>query len=210
MSVGWFIVLLLGFAPIILVYLTSGNNQNNNRQRNGQDNRNNNNSNNSTGGKQVSKKNFFYSNWKIVLLINTFMEDNLQAIKEEHLKLLFTLAKECDLYLVAKVTSDEQEKIISSTVKSSTADGSSIIDAGLNENKILFCETDRGKIAIARQIEPHLYVDSDAEVVKELERFLPLVAQVTPSNTTTIKASSAKITTPSIVELFEAIHSRKV
>jgi hypothetical protein len=48
-----------------------------------------------------------------------------------------------------------------------------VFASGLAECKVLFCETVEGRIAVARQIEPALYVDDDPSAIKTLQRFLP-------------------------------------
>jgi hypothetical protein len=136
----------------------------------------------------------------------------LDSIKQQYETLLLRLSQECELYLVGQVKSDQEEEQIISKITSTKLTGDnplSIVEAGLNQNKILFCETDRGKIAIARQLEPDVYIDIDEGVVTELARFLPLVALINTSATTTTK-SQQKVISPSLLDLFDAIQNKKV
>lgn len=118
------------------------------------------------------------------------------VIVRTQLSTLQQLAQCCDLYIVAQVSSDEQERAIlksltaaaaaaehdsTSTSTSSSSSSLSLCDCGLNRHKILFCETARGQIAIARQLEPQLFVGTDGGVTSELSRFLPNVSRVTPT-----------------------------
>jgi hypothetical protein len=132
----------------------------------------------------------------------------MENIKEQYAALLTRIAQECELYLVGQVKSDQEEQKIVEKVSQKT-ETLSLVDAGLNVNKILFCETDRGKIAIARQLEPDIYVDVDETVVTELARFLPLVAMLNPTLSTTTKTQH-KVTSPSLTDLFEAIQNKKI
>jgi hypothetical protein len=209
MSLGWIVVLIMGFVPLLLIYLTSGNNEENNQQRRGEQ------RNEATQKNQSNKKrNFVYSTWRVVLVVNVFMDEQLATIKPQFASLLSRLAQECELYIVGQVKSDREEenitKAITSANISTNADKTiTLVDAGLNVNKILYCETDRGKIAIARQLEPDIYVDVEDGVVTELARFLPLVALIKSSATNTSKIQQ-KVISPSLTELFDAIQNRKI
>ncbi len=110
------------------------------------------------------------------------------VIVRTQLSTLQQLAQCCDLYIVAQVSSDEQERAILKSLtaaaehdSTSTSSSLSLCDCGLNRHKILFCETARGQIAIARQLEPQLFVGTDGGVTSELSRFLPNVSRVTPT-----------------------------
>jgi hypothetical protein len=62
MSLGWIIVIIMGFVPLLLVYLTSGNGEEN-QPRRGE-------VRNETAQKNAKKKNFVYSSWRVVLVVN--------------------------------------------------------------------------------------------------------------------------------------------
>ncbi|CAI5734885.1 unnamed protein product [Hyaloperonospora brassicae] len=53
---------------------------------------------------------------------------------------------------------------------------------GLQAHKILFCTTSTGKIAFVRQIEPHVHVDVDAAVVRDLEKHVPRIVHISTSS----------------------------
>ena len=46
-------------------------------------------------------------------------------------------------------------------------------------HRCLFCDTDVGRTALVRQLEPDVHVDAGAASVAELARFLPRVVHVT-------------------------------
>jgi hypothetical protein len=190
MSLGWIIVVIIGFIPLALVFLTGNNSARNNQQRNNQSSssssRNNKNNNNSK-----NRRKHAYTGWRIVLTGDSFLsiQDTKTSIEPNSLSLIQRLAQECELFIVSQVNTDAKEDSIldclrnandTDSTSSSTSNNKSICDSGLSENKILFCETQKGIIAIARQLEPDLFVGTDASVTKELSRFLPNVSHIDP------------------------------
>lgn len=120
---------------------------------------------------------------------STIMEEEsatpVTTIPRTHLALIQRLVQDCDVYIVAQVQSDAQEQSVLQCVKRKMVenDNKSLCDCGLNEHKVLFCETSSGQIAIARQLEPDLFVGTDSKVTKELSRFLGNVSQTLPVTT---------------------------
>jgi hypothetical protein len=73
MSLGWIIVIVMGFVPLLLVYLTSGNTEENQPRRDG--------ARNDTTPRSTKKKNFVYSSWRVVLVVNVrYIFDSLNII----------------------------------------------------------------------------------------------------------------------------------
>eukprot|EP01080_Neovahlkampfia_damariscottae_P009491 gene9491-1697_t len=105
--------------------------------------------------KTSKKKKFPYSGWKVMIHYDKKIKD-----EEEFIKFL---SEECDLYFLAKVKSDQEEQKVKDDLNF------------FNQDKLLFCETSVGKIAMARQLEVNLYIDNDVDCLKELSRFLPFV-----------------------------------
>lgn len=86
------------------------------------------------------------------------------------------LASLFELFVVIRVDNDVMEQAVTKA----------FVDAGLfsvglmDERKLVFCETDAGRVSVARQIESQLHVDESFEVVVALQRFLHCVALVCP------------------------------
>ena len=96
------------------------------------------------------------------------------AVRPDLVSTARSFARAFDLYLVVHVESDDAEAAVRDAVQAA-----GLFDAGLDERKLLFCETDLGKVSIARQLETHLHVDESVAVVAALQRFVPYVALVT-------------------------------
>lgn len=94
-----------------------------------------------------------------------------------HLK---SLASMFELFVVIRVDDDAMEEAVTNA----------FINAGFFDNglfdsrKLVFCETDTGRISVARQIESQLHIDESFEVVLALQRFLHCVAFVSPNAAT--------------------------
>jgi hypothetical protein len=102
--------------------------------------------------------------------------ENTLAVKKSAVPYLKRLAKMCDLYVITRVPNDETERAVTDALRDS-----GIFSAGLDERKALFCETEDGRISMVRQLEPHLHIDGDPEIVAALQRFIKFVALVLPS-----------------------------
>lgn len=87
-----------------------------------------------------------------------------------------TLAAMFELFLVIRVDDDSMEEAVTHAF-----DKAGLFDSGLmDRRKLVFCETDTGRVSVARQIESQLHVDESFEIVVALQRFLPCVALVSP------------------------------
>jgi len=90
---------------------------------------------------------------------------------DERLQLLKKIAKESDVYIIIQVSNDDEQNYYQDLMEKKYG--------FFNSVKILFCETVRGKIAFARQVNPSVCIDVDRETTRELNRFLPFVSIVT-------------------------------
>jgi len=89
---------------------------------------------------------------------------------------LLEIAKGCDLYLIARVLDDDsEEKVISAL----DAVGVFTI-GGMNRNKVLFCSTETGRSSFVRQLEPDWHIDTSAEIISQLARFIRYQLHISP------------------------------
>lgn len=80
-----------------------------------------------------------------------------------------------DVYFIVRVDSDEAEEQVLVALRNA-----GMFEPGLlDERKVVFCETDVGRISVARQLEPHLHVDETPDVIIGLQRFILFVALIT-------------------------------
>jgi hypothetical protein len=105
--------------------------------------------------------------------------ENAIGVRKSAVPYLKRLAKMCDLYVITRVANDEAERAVTSALRDA-----GIFNAGLDERKSLFCETEGGRISMVRQLEPHLHIDSDPHIVAGLQRFIKFVALVLPRAST--------------------------
>ena len=82
-----------------------------------------------------------------------------------------------EVYLVCQVASDQEAEAITTSFKAADllSVGSSLSPGLVPAQRLLLCSKSEGKVAIVRQLEPDLYIDSDPAAVAELSRFLPRV-----------------------------------
>lgn len=96
------------------------------------------------------------------------------AVRPEVVEALRRFARLFDLYVIVEVDDDQGEEAVKAALKAV-----GLFEHGLlDERKLLFCETDMGRVSVARQIESHLHVDESVAVVTDLQRFLPYVSLV--------------------------------
>jgi hypothetical protein len=86
-----------------------------------------------------------------------------------------------EVYLVSQISTDQEAEAITAALTSthllslspqSTRQGNI---GSVPSQRLLLCSKAEGKVAIVRQLEPDLYIDSDQAAVAELARFLPRV-----------------------------------
>eukprot|EP00189_Rhodosorus_marinus_P012385 CAMPEP_0184745874 /NCGR_PEP_ID=MMETSP0315-20130426/8529_1 /TAXON_ID=101924 /ORGANISM="Rhodosorus marinus, Strain UTEX LB 2760" /LENGTH=228 /DNA_ID=CAMNT_0027218245 /DNA_START=35 /DNA_END=721 /DNA_ORIENTATION=+ len=108
------------------------------------------------------------------------------------------LATNSDLYLIVYVEDDEAETMVRKALEEAE-----LYECGLNPYKVVFCETIPGRISAVRQIEPQLHVDSDRDVISDLSRFIPAVAHVNQSmSSSSCEPSGNTLRIRSLAELF--------
>lgn len=98
------------------------------------------------------------------------------TVRSSVLEVLLQIAKFCDVYLMERVLDDESgERVLSAL------DDSGVFTAGgLIRDKVLFCGTENGRISFVRQLEPDWHVDTNAEIIHQLTRFIKYLLHVTP------------------------------
>ncbi|CAM6097172.1 unnamed protein product [Calypogeia fissa] len=81
---------------------------------------------------------------------------------------LLEISRSCDLYLLARVLDDQSEALVLAAL-----DAIGIFTVGgLNRNKVLFCSTEAGRTSFVRQLDPDWHVDTSAEIISQLARFI--------------------------------------
>lgn len=79
-----------------------------------------------------------------------------------------------EVYFVIRVDSDAMEKAVTAALSKARL----FKDGLLDRRKIVFCETDTGRISVARQLESQLHIDETFDVIAGLQRFVNCVAFV--------------------------------
>jgi hypothetical protein len=97
------------------------------------------------------------------------------AVRLAALPYLKRFAKMCDMYVIARVAEDGVEDEVRGALRDA-----GVFEAGMDERKVLFCETIDGRVSVVRQLEPHLHIDPRADIVISLQRFIRFVAVVAP------------------------------
>eukprot|EP00479_Gromia_sphaerica_P001994 TRINITY_DN12353_c0_g1_i1.p1 TRINITY_DN12353_c0_g1~~TRINITY_DN12353_c0_g1_i1.p1 ORF type:complete len:104 (-),score=16.30 TRINITY_DN12353_c0_g1_i1:181-492(-) len=83
------------------------------------------------------------------------------------------MAKKHDLTLILRTSDEDLHRRV---LKVLTDTG--IISSGLKSHHVLLCTTSIGKGAMVRQLVPHLYIDDDVDVIKNLLPHLPEIVQI--------------------------------
>ncbi|CAI5746948.1 unnamed protein product [Peronospora destructor] len=111
--------------------------------------------------------------------------DNMKAlswINEEVPALLADLSHIADVYLMYRMVDatdiKRMERIREFVSTYPDLKSNDTRSGGIKKHKILFCTTSIGKIAFVRQIEPHVHVDADAGVIRELEKHVPRIVHI--------------------------------
>ncbi|RLN06624.1 hypothetical protein BBI17_007303 [Phytophthora kernoviae] len=78
-------------------------------------------------------------------------------------------------------------------------------------HKILFCTTSIGKIAFVRQIEPHVHVEVDSGVVRDLEKHVPHIVHIptTPVDAATSSVPNVAHVSDSFVAYFSLVSAKE-
>ena len=117
-------------------------------------------------------------------------EGSRREVRDDARKCLSKLAEKADVYLVVRVDSDEEEVEVMKALERAGLFGKGI---GLCRDKVVFCETVRGRVSVVRQIEPQLHIDSNGQVVAALQRFIRYVALVAPEAEELIMPKSSNV-----------------
>lgn len=92
----------------------------------------------------------------------TLIESSIEVLRE----LVISMRKK--VFLVCEVEDDIGEAVILDLLDHAGLIGNQMIP----NHRVIFCSSNNSKVSIVRQLEPNLYVDVDAEVCKELGRFM--------------------------------------
>ena len=97
------------------------------------------------------------------------------TVKKDQVETLQFLAKYTRVFLLTQCADDAGE----AQARRALA-GAGLVDDEkfVAAHNVLFCGTAKGKVAVVRQMEPDLYVDAEAAVLRELQRFNHKVALV--------------------------------
>ncbi|CAI0460669.1 unnamed protein product [Linum tenue] len=132
----------------------------------------------------------------VILEENTPEELQKQAtIRSSVLEVLFEITKFCDLYLMERVLDDESEQKVLAALENAGV----FTSGGLVKDKVLFCSTETGRTSFVRQLEPDWHIDSSAEIVTQLARFIKYQLHVSP---TKLERSPGNVFSSSSLEQF--------
>lgn len=107
------------------------------------------------------------------------------VVRPSVVETLIEIAKACDLYLMARVLDDKSEERVFTAL-----DEVGIFKiGGLNRNKVLFCSIESGKTSFVRQLEPDWHIDTDAEKISQLSRFIRYQLHICPVGSQNIAAN---------------------
>eukprot|EP01018_Ginkgo_biloba_P009281 Gb_07793 [translate_table: standard] len=116
-------------------------------------------------------------------LLGVVLEESIPEDLQKHavvrpsvVDVLLEIAKVCDLYLIARILDDESEERVLSALD---AVGVFTI-GGLNRNKVLFCSTEAGRSSFVRQLEPDWHIETNAEIISQLARFIRYQLHISP------------------------------
>lgn len=107
------------------------------------------------------------------------------VVRPSVVETLMEIAKACDLYLMARVLDDKSEERVLAAL-----DEVGVFKIrGFNRNKVLFCSTESGKISFVRQLEPDWHIDTDAEKISQLSRFIRYQLHICPGRSQNIASN---------------------
>ena len=75
-----------------------------------------------------------------------------------------------DVYLICHVQDDVGEAVVLGALEHHGLIGES--EHQVPVHRVIFCSSQLSTVSIVRQLEPHMHVDGDKEIVQELSRFL--------------------------------------
>ncbi|CAH0515154.1 unnamed protein product [Peronospora belbahrii] len=119
------------------------------------------------------------------VLLKTDKLETLSWRNDEIPMILMDLSYIADVYLLYKVSDTTEiehiDRIRDFISMHPHLKSNATTAGGIQAHKILFCTTSIGKIAFVRQIEPHVHVDVDANVVRDLEKHVPYIVHISTS-----------------------------
>ena len=104
---------------------------------------------------------------------------------------LLRIAKRADVYLVTTLPEDS-DALEAATLEAMASSGL-FAEGGCERCKAIFCSTEDGRSAIARQLSPAVHVDTSAKVLLYLAPHLQRVVLVHPSGTPPAGAAGASV-----------------
>jgi len=108
------------------------------------------------------------------------------SVIQDAAAVLKKLAAVCDLYLMHTCDSDAAEATVLSTL-----DSLELFRAGLQKHKMLFCQTAIGRAHMCRQLEAHVHIDTDWDVLKILKPHIPELYCIAASTSVTARQYSS-------------------
>ena len=105
----------------------------------------------------------------ICVSANVVLHSQRTSLVEEVLPVLLRLAQHAVLYLLVTVQDSKEQLGLMRLFEEAK-----LLDFGLKPHRVLFCTTTIGKIAMVRQLDPHLFIDSAVESLQPLEPFVPI------------------------------------
>ncbi|CZT99142.1 hypothetical protein PFAG_03605 [Plasmodium falciparum Santa Lucia] len=94
-------------------------------------------------------------------------------IMENSVEPLNKLSSISELFVIAQISNDVQEKNIIDLFKKL-----GLFDKGLKEHRLMFCNTSNGRASMIRQLSPLTHVDNDETVIKTLTGKIPNLVQI--------------------------------
>eukprot|EP00252_Welwitschia_mirabilis_P013452 TRINITY_DN2958_c0_g1_i1.p1 TRINITY_DN2958_c0_g1~~TRINITY_DN2958_c0_g1_i1.p1 ORF type:complete len:279 (+),score=48.51 TRINITY_DN2958_c0_g1_i1:172-1008(+) len=119
-------------------------------------------------------------------LLGVILEEQTPEELQDHarvrpsvVEVLLEMVKVCDLYLMTRVIDDKSEERVLKALDETGL----FKTGGLNRNKVLFCGTDSGSVSFVRQLEPDWHIDTDAEKISKLSKFIRHLLHISSSGT---------------------------
>lgn len=116
---------------------------------------------------------------------------------------LLRIASTADVYLVT--TLPEDSDALEAATLEAMASGGLFADGGCERCKALFCATEDGRSAIARQLSPAAHIDTSPKVLQYLAPHLARVVYVHAAGATLEAAPSSMVSARSLAEYAEML-----
>ncbi|KAJ9057759.1 hypothetical protein DSO57_1019544 [Entomophthora muscae] len=144
--------------------------------------------------KKSSKKKLLSISLDKIVLQNTSKDPAIPSyvFVESSLPTLCRLCEQYDVYLIATVKSILEQKQVEELIISSALS----VKHQLDIRKVVFCQSSTGRSHIVRHLEPHIHVDNELAVIKQLSFSISrLILIISQSNGVALKdvASTEKL-----------------